>query len=71
MSGSHDTITLTFRQHALLVIALEEQVSNLRSKASDYGLLTKEHLNEYETLLDLIHRGHTFQVETPTLNETA
>jgi len=68
---NENAVTLTFRQYALLVIALEEQINDLRSKANDYGLLTKEHLNEYETLLDLIHRGHAFQVETPTLNETA
>jgi len=24
-----------------------------------------------QTLLDLIHRGHAFQVETPTHNESA
>lgn len=68
---NENAVTLTFRQYALLVIALEEQINDLRSKANGYGLLTKEHLNEYETLLDLIHRGHAFQVETPTLNETA
>lgn len=67
---NENAVTLTFRQHALLVIALEEQINDLRNKANDYGLLTKEHVNEYEMLLDLINHGHAFQVETPILDET-
>ena len=64
------TVTLTFRQHALLIRAIEEQVTDLRSKASNSGL-TKEHLDEHETLLDLITHGHAFQVEPPAPEETA
>jgi hypothetical protein len=56
------TVTLTFRQKALLIRAIEEQVTDLRSKASNSGL-TKEHLDEHETLLDLITHGHAFRVE--------
>jgi len=40
-----ETITLTFRQYALLILAIEKQVTDLRSKASNSGL-TKEHLDE-------------------------
>ena len=65
-----ETITVTFRQYALLILAIEKQVTDLRSKASNSGL-TKEHLDEYETLLDLITHDHAFQVETPAPEETA
>ena len=64
------TVTLTFRQQALLIRATEEQVTDLRSKASNSGL-TKEHLDEHETLLDLITHGHAFQVEPSAPEETA
>ena len=56
------TVSLTFRQKALLIRAIEEQVTDLRSKARNSGL-TKEHLDEHETLLDLITHGQAFQVE--------
>lgn len=64
------TITLTFRQQALLIRAIEVQVTDLRSKASNSGL-TKEHLDEHEMLLDLITHGHAFQVEIPVPEEAA
>ena len=68
---SRDIITLTFRQKALLIRAIEEQITDLRSKASNSGLLTRKHLDEYEVLLDVITHGHAYQVETPSPEETA
>jgi hypothetical protein len=66
-----ETFTLTFRQQALLVRVIEKQASDLRSKVSNSGLLTKEHLNEYEELLNLITAGHSVQVKTWTPEESA
>ena len=66
------TIQLTLLQQVQLVIAIEEQVKDLKRRVSNPGadLSTSAFLEDYQNLLRLVADVVAVQVETPIPEET-
>ena len=68
------TIQLTLLQQVQLVLAVEEQVNDLKHKVSNPGLAdpsTSAFLEDYQNLLRLVANVVAVQVETPAPEEAA
>jgi hypothetical protein len=68
------TIQLTLLQQVQLVLAVEEQVNDLKHKVSNSDLAdpsTSAFLEDYQNLLRLVANVVAVQVETPALEEAA
>ena len=68
------TIQLTLLQQVRLVLAVEEQVNDLKHKVSNSDLAdpsTSAFLKDYQDLLRLVANVVAVQVETPELEEAA
>jgi hypothetical protein len=68
------TIQLTLLQQVRLVLAVEEQVNDLKHKVSNSDLAdpsTSAFLKDYQDLLRLVANVVAVQVETPALEEAA
>ena len=68
------TIQLTLLQQVQLVLAVEEQVNDLKHKVSSSDLAdpsTSAFLEDYQNLLRLVANVVAVQVETPALEEAA
>ena len=71
---SLQTIQLTLLQQVRLVLAVEEQVNDLKHKVSNSDLAdpsTSAFLKDYQDLLRLVANVVAVQVETPALEEAA
>ena len=68
------TIQLTLLQQVQLVLAVEEQVNDLKRKVNNPDLAdpsTSAFLEDYQNLLRLVANVVAVQVETPALEEAA
>jgi hypothetical protein len=68
------TIQLTLLQQVRLVLAVEEQVNDLKHKVSNSDLAdpsTSAFLKDYQDLLRLVANVVAVQVEPPALEEAA
>ena len=66
------TIQLTLLQQVQLVLAVEEQVNDLKRKVSNLAdTPTSTFLEDYQNLLRLVANVVAVQVETPALEEAA
>ena len=68
------TIQLTLLQQVRLVLAVEEQVNDLKHKVSNSDFAdpsTSAFLEDYQDLLRLVANVVAVQVETPALEEAA
>ena len=68
------TIQLPLLQQVQLVLAVEEQVNDLKHKVSNSDLAdpsTSAFLKDYQDLLRLVANVVAVQVETPALEEAA
>ena len=64
------TIQLTLLQQVQLVLAVEEQVNDLKRKVSNADPSTSAFLEDYQNLLRLVANVVAVQVEPPTPEET-